>query len=478
MPSSASVPPRPSRPPVLRNGTYRRLFTAQVVALTGTGLATVALSLLAYDLAGDDAPAVLGTALAIKMIAYVTVAPLVTAVADRVPRRILMAAADLTRAGAALTLPLVTEVWQVHVLIFLLQAASAAFTPAFQATIPQVLPDEQDYTRALSMSRLAYDLESLLSPMLAAALLTVVSYDRLFTGTVVGFLASAALVTATALPAPAPVERTGGVRTRAALGARLFAATPRLRALLALDLAVAAAGSVVLVDTVAVVRGLDRPAGAVPVALGAYGAGSVLAALALPRLLRHATDRTVLLSAASALPVVLAAVAVLTSAAPAAWSWPVLLGAWAAIGAACSAVLTPGGRVVRRSTADADLPAAFAARFSLSHGCWLITYPLAGWLAPWAGLPLTVAALGALALAATAAAAASWPAHDPYRLEHLHPDLPPGHPHLADARPSGHGWLHGHHYVIDRHHHRWPGRDGTRLKTRGRSRPGSLRSPR
>jgi hypothetical protein len=40
------------------------------------------------------------------------------------------------------------------VLIFLLQAASAGFTPTFQATIPDILPDEKDYTRALSLSRL------------------------------------------------------------------------------------------------------------------------------------------------------------------------------------------------------------------------------------------------------------------------------------------------------------------------------------
>ena len=61
---------------ILSNRTYRHLFLAQVVALVGTGLATVALGLLAYDLAGADAGRVLGTALAIKMIAYVVVSPL------------------------------------------------------------------------------------------------------------------------------------------------------------------------------------------------------------------------------------------------------------------------------------------------------------------------------------------------------------------------------------------------------------------
>ncbi|GGR82488.1 MFS transporter [Streptomyces nojiriensis] len=450
---------------VLRNAAYRRLFTAQVIALAGTGLATVALSLLAYELAGERASAVLGTALAIKMTAYVAIAPLIGAIADRIPRRALMTAMDLTRAGAAVALPFVTEIWQIHALIFLLQAASAAFTPTFQATVPELLPAERDYTRALSLTRLAYDLESLLSPVLATALLSLVTYDWLFAGTAVGFLASAALILATALPGPAPVERTGGVRTRAVLGTRLFRATPRLRALLALDLAVAAAGAVVLVDTVSLVRGhLDRPAGAVPLALGAYGAGSMVTALCLPRLLQRTADRAVMLRAAFALPVAMAAAAAIAATGPRAWSWPALLAVWAAIGAACSAVLTPGGRVIRRSIADADLPAAFAARFSLSHGCWLLTYPLAGWLAAGAGLPLTVLVLGAVALGAATAAAVIWPARDPYRLEHVHPDLPPGHPHLADARPATGGWRHGHHYVIDRHHHRWPG------KTPGRSR--------
>ena len=36
---------------VLANRTYRHLFAAQVIALAGTGLLTVALGLLAYQLA-------------------------------------------------------------------------------------------------------------------------------------------------------------------------------------------------------------------------------------------------------------------------------------------------------------------------------------------------------------------------------------------------------------------------------------------
>ena len=90
---------------VLRNRDYRRLFAAQVIALLGTGMLTVALGLLAFDLAGADAGAVLGTALTIKMVAYVTVAPIVAAAVDRLPLKAVLIAADVVRAVMALTLP-------------------------------------------------------------------------------------------------------------------------------------------------------------------------------------------------------------------------------------------------------------------------------------------------------------------------------------------------------------------------------------
>ena len=284
----------------LTNRTYRHLFAAQVIALIGTGLLTVALGLLAYDLAGADAGAVLGTALAIKMVAYVGVAPVVGAFADRLPRRAFLVAMDLVRAAIALSLPFVTEVWQIYVLIFVLQSASAAFTPTFQATIPEVLPDEAEYTKALSLARLAYDLESLASPALAAALLAVIGYHDLFAGTVVGFLGSALLVGTVALPVPvSPAERSGGIYDRITRGIRIYLKTPRLQGLLALNGAVAAAGAMVIVNTVVIVRGVLGGTDAdVAVVLAAYGAGSMAVAFLLPRLLERVSDRAVMLAGA------------------------------------------------------------------------------------------------------------------------------------------------------------------------------------
>ena len=160
---------------VLRHRDFAQLFAAQVVALAGTGLLTVALGLLAFELAGPSAGIVLGTAYAIKMIAYVGLSPITGALAGRLPRRAVLIAMDVVRLAVALCLPFVETVAQVYTLIFLLQAASATFTPTFQATIPDILPDEGDYTRALSLSRMAYDLENLLSPALAGVLLLVMT---------------------------------------------------------------------------------------------------------------------------------------------------------------------------------------------------------------------------------------------------------------------------------------------------------------
>ena len=437
---------------VLAHPTYAKLFAAQVIALLGTGLMTVALALLAYDLAGASAGAVLGTAFAIKMIAYVGLAPLANAAAYRLPRRAVLIGADLVRASVALALPFIDAVWQVYALIFVLQAASATFTPAFQATIPEILEDEADYTRALSLSRLAYDLENLLSPALAGLLLLVTSYHGLFVGTVAGFLGSALLVGLAALPARAAPERRRGFLDRLTRGARIYLATPRLRGLLALNMAAAAAGAFVIVNTVVVVRaGYEAPEADTALALAAFGGGSMAAALALPRLLDRAPDRAVMMTAGGLLAALTLAhgLWLLLDGLPA---WTAFLVAWAASGALYAAVLTPSGRLLRRSSHAEDRPALFAAQFALSHACWLVTYPLAGWAGEALGLPPTMLLLGALAAAGVIVAAWVWPTADPRELPHDHPDLPPDHPHLRAHDRAGHR----HAFVIDDEHRAWP----------------------
>lgn len=428
----------------LRNRTFRHLFAAQIVALVGTGLATVALGLLAWQLAGDNAGAVLGTALAIKMVAYVTLAPVVAAIAERLPRRAFLVALDLIRAGVIAFLPFVDQVWQVYVLIFFLQAASAGFTPAFQAVIPDVLKDEDGYTNALSLLRLAEDLEQLASPMLAAALLTVVSFPVLFVGTVAGFVASALLVVTARLPGRAAAEP-GHFWADVTKGIRIYIHTPRLRGLMVMEAAVAAAGAMVYVNTVVLVQArLGLGEESVALAFAGFGAGSMLAAFLLPRILDRLKDRPVMIGGAA---LMVAGVALV----PLVGSLAALIALWAVIGFGFSLTQTPIGRIINRSAREADRGAVFAAQFALSHACWLVTYPLAGWIGAGVGLSVAAMTLAAIGAAGLVAVLNLWPARDEAILPHDHPDLPPDHPHLAE-----HGQAHAHAIVIDDLHRRWP----------------------
>lgn len=451
----------------LSNRTYRHLLSAQIVALIGTGLSTVALALLAYDLAGNDAGMVLGTALAFKMVAYVGIAPIVGGYAHKLPRRALLISLDLVRAALVICLPFITEIWQIYAVIFLLNACSAGFTPTFQATIPDVLPDEALYTRALSLSRLAYDLENLLSPTLAAAALALVSYDALFVVNAVAFLISAALVFSVRLPTPRPSERQQGVWENVSFGVRAYLKTPRLRGLLALSLAVSSAGAMVIVNTVVYVRDrLGGSEGDTALVLAAAGAGSMMVALLLPRLLDKYPDRPFMLIGGALLGNGL----FVGLAEPGLWG---LLSVWFLLGVGSSLVQTPSGRLLKRSAREGDRPAYFAAQFALSHGCWLLAYPLAGLIGASFGLTVAFAVLGVIALAASGLALILWPGEGGVELEHSHEAVEHEHLHSHDEhhQHEHEGWegpephlhshrhkpvRHKHTFVIDRHHRQWP----------------------
>ncbi|MGJ7117343.1 MFS transporter [Morganella morganii] len=425
---------------ILSNRTYRHLFAAQVIALIGTGLATVALGLLAYDLAGDRAGAVLGTALAIKMSAYILVAPIAAAFADKFPRRTMLVTLDLVRAIVAIALPFVTQIGEIYILIFVLQSASAAFTPTFQATIPDILPDEREYTRALSLSRLAYDLESVLSPMLAAALLTVMNFHNLFAGTAAGFLASAVLVVSVTLPKMKALTIKRSIYDKTTRGIRIFLKTPRLRGLLAINMAVAAASAMVIVNTVVLVQadfGFSQRSTAI--ALAFFGVGSMVSALALPKLLDKMHDRMPMLAGTGLLVAGLGLGIFLRD-------YFTLIALWTLLGVGYSLSQTPCGRLLRRSSTAEDRPALFAAQFALSHSCWLVTYPLAGWAGATLGTQASFIALTAVAAISLLIAVLIWrPEHEVYAQVHSHKDP-----------LTNNIYTHVHDFVIDDEHPSWP----------------------
>ena len=121
---------------------------------------------------------------------------------------------------------------------------------------------------------------------------------------------------------------------------------------------------------------------------------------------------------------------------------------------------TPIGRLIKQSGNDEDRPALFAAQFSLSHACWLITYPLTGWAGARLGLSPTFFILSVIAGMALLACSIVWRREHSDQLLHNHNDLSVWHPHFiqypAVDRSNRLNRLHRHHYVIDHLHRVWP----------------------
>ena len=380
---------------------YYRLFTGYALASLGGGVAVVALSLLAFELAPEEqeAAAIIGAALSIKTLAYVAGAPIAAAFVRGLPRRPLLASLDLARAAVILTLPWVTHSWQLLALVGVFTLASAAFTPAYQASVASLLPDPADYAKSLSRSRIVGEFEGFASPLVAGALLAVLSLTGVFTVAMAAFVASAALIARARLPAPEP-SPSGLARFGAGFPA-LFR-DPALRGLVPMAVAAGAGAAAVMVETVPIVRGRFGLGGEeAAIALAVFGAGSLAGALALPRLLDRVAPRTVMLAAG-------ALCALALGAGVAVRFYATLLALWVAVGAAVALAQAPALELIRRAVPEDRLQDVFAANISLTTAVAGLCFAAAGFLGGQASLPDATAAMAGLAAAGTLVAALLW----------------------------------------------------------------------
>ncbi|WP_151711611.1 hypothetical protein [Acinetobacter junii] len=97
---------------------------------------------------------------------------------------------------------------------------------------------------------------------------------------------------------------------------------------------------------------------------------------------------------------------------------------------------------------------AFSGCLPLSHACWLITYPIAGWFGAKFGLNYTFWVLAGIATLSILIARLVWPVADQEEFEHEHENLLPDHPHMVEHKLAN--GKHTHSYVIDDLHQHWP----------------------
>ncbi len=199
----------------------------------------------------------------------------------------------------------------------------------------------------------------------------------------------------------------------------------------------------------------------------ASGFGSMLAALSFPRLSGIFKDKSIVQSGAIFLAIGLGLMA----------TEPTLyfaLFTWFLTGVGLSLVQTPSGRIVNLSATPSDRSSYFSAQFSLSHLCWLITYPLVGQLVLYFGFAFSAAFLACIILTCFIFSILFWPNENETSLTHRHKNLIHSHTHGHDDEhhahqhnskldPNSHEHeheheetVHKHEFVIDLHHQQWP----------------------
>src|SRR5437588_3755248 len=285
-----------------QNRNFRLLFSAQIISLLGSGVTTVGLALFAYQLTGGaSATAVIGNALTLRILAFLLFSQPAGVIADRVSKKRILIAADVIRFALLALFPFVTSVWQIYVLIFAINAVTAFFTPTFESSIPEIVGGEQ-YVKALSLSRVATDVEAVAAPALAGLLVALLGLRWVFWFDAFTYLVSASLVAVTVMPyvkRKLPQISLRSFLAELTTGTRILLREPSLRQALTLSIAEATAGGAAIVATVSSVRDiLSRGETVFAFVMAGVGLGSSLTAVALGRATgryeKGARDRSIL----------------------------------------------------------------------------------------------------------------------------------------------------------------------------------------
>jgi MFS family permease len=222
----------------LANASSRRFFFAHAQSCLGSGLAYVALPLLAYD-RFDTAWAVVAVLLP-DLLPAIVLGPLLGALVDRWGWRTCAVLADVVRCGA-FTLLLLGD--SLHIMIAgaaLAGVGTALFAPAALAGVNQLAPGERR-PAAMGLFGALDDIGLTVGPAMAALLLAVFPTDGLLAVNAVSFALSGLLISGIARrEGPARAGTGAGVETvrgpsllaEARAGIREVAGHPEVRALL------------------------------------------------------------------------------------------------------------------------------------------------------------------------------------------------------------------------------------------------------
>jgi hypothetical protein len=170
------VPRLPENLDILRDGAFRRLLGAAAVSWFGDRMVTVALAFAVLEI--DHSASAIGIVLATRTGAQLVCLLIGGVVADRVARRPIMVAADVSRLItqgllAAIVVAGTAEVWSVALLAGLGGAASGFFSPASTGLLPAIVGPER-LQQANGLRATAMSAGEIGGPVLAGVLVAAV----------------------------------------------------------------------------------------------------------------------------------------------------------------------------------------------------------------------------------------------------------------------------------------------------------------
>ena len=136
--------------------------------------------MLAFELGGNDAATILAASLTLRVTAFVIFSPYAGVLADRIDRKKILYVTHIARMVIVGMLSFVTQVWQIYVLVFLLNVFNGFFTPTYKAVIPQVIKNKDEYAQAISLSSGTYQLLGVLGPGIAGGLAAIIGIREIF----------------------------------------------------------------------------------------------------------------------------------------------------------------------------------------------------------------------------------------------------------------------------------------------------------
>lgn len=134
---------------LVRNKNFMKLFWGQLISSTGDWIATLALMSLVYDMTGSSLA--VGGMLAFRIVPALFSGPIAAIVSDRLDRRRLMIGCDISRGLIIVAAPFMTTLWALYTLLFFLEGLSIVWLAARDASIPNLV-DEEQLTMANSIS--------------------------------------------------------------------------------------------------------------------------------------------------------------------------------------------------------------------------------------------------------------------------------------------------------------------------------------